>query len=790
MFKNYIRIALRNLWNHKVYSFINIFGLAIGMAVSILILVFVVHEYSFDKFHEKGNRIYRILARIDMDDRQMQTINFNAKLAPYLKESSPQIENYVRLKTAYNKVTIKNPEKPENLFFEQHFIFADDTFFKVFSFKLKEQSGRDYLIKPYTMVISERAALKYFGAQNPIGKTLLYEGKHLFEITGVAYNPPSNSTINFDFVASVNTIPQMDENQKSMWEEAGAFNIYLLLNSEKSVSLVEKNIIAAGNRTGAFDEQSAYTLEKFSNIHLQNDFTNTGNVRLINIFAGIAALILCLALFNYMNLTTARSTLRAKEVGVRKVAGAGRSSLVKQFYTESILVCCLAFLLSFFLVEMLRQPFYDLLDLRIDASFLVSPGFVLILAGVLILCAFISGSYPALVLSGFSPVTVLKGRFASQQKGGSLRKFFMVFQFSVTIALIVCSFIVQHQLSFMQNKKLGFNKDQILGITLGGSVGGKYFSFRNEIAALAGVEEVAVSNTGLFKGYNMFFEKNVDTKKDISVVYSEVDPNFIKTFGLAWKVKPEGVSWKNGQSVILNEVAVSELGLKGNPVGQKVFNRNIAGILRNFHFTNVQENVRSTGLFIISDTTNLLAEPQSSAVLFTKMDTRTNIKEKIESIEKIYKKYAADKPFEYYFLDDAFNETFKTEIRMSRMFTVFTSFAIFIACMGLFGLVTFTAETRTKEIGIRKVLGASVASVVALISKDFFKLVFISIVIATPVAWYAMDRWLQDFAYRINIPWWAFVSAGVLILIITFLTVGFQSVRAAMMNPVESLKSD
>jgi putative ABC transport system permease protein len=288
----------------------------------------------------------------------------------------------------------------------------------------------------------------------------------------------------------------------------------------------------------------------------------------------------------------------------------------------------------------------------------------------------------------------------------------------------------------------------------------------------------------------MFFSQNPDTKKDISIVYSEVDPDFLNTFGLAWKIKPEGNSWKDGRGVLLNEVAIRELGLKGNPIGQEVFNRRIAGVLKDFHFTSVQQEVKSMGLFVLSDTTNLLKDEQGSAVLFARMDPKIDIKDKIASIEKIYKKYSADKPFEYYFLDDAFNETFKTEIRMSRMFTVFTAFAIFIACMGLFGLVTFTAETRTKEIGIRKVLGASVSGVVTLLSKDFFKLVFISIIIATPVAWYAMNKWLQDFAYKIEIAWWVFAAAGLMAIVITFLTVGFQSLKAALMNPVKSLKTD
>ncbi|MDQ6478299.1 ABC transporter permease [Dyadobacter sp. LHD-138] len=790
MFKNYLRIALRNLWKHKNYSFINIAGLAMGMAVSMLILMFVVHEYSYDKFHEKGNRIYRLLTKVKMDGHDMQSISFSAKLAPLLKESTPHVEDFVRVKAAYNKVVIKNPERPASQFFEKDFLFADGSFFNVFSFKVKSGDRSNFLAKPYTMVISERAAAKYFGDQDPVGKTLLYEGKHLFEITGVAENPPSNSTFNFDFVASVNTIPQLDESNKSMWEHAGAFNNYYLLDSEKSVALVQKNILSAGKKTGAFDEHSTYILEKFSSIHLENSFASSGNVRLIKIFAGVASLILFLALFNYMNLTTARSTLRAKEVGVRKVAGAGRGGLIKQFYTESVLVCCLAFLLSFVLVEAMRRPFYNLLDLRIDSSFLLSPAFIGILVSVLLLSAFVAGSYPALILSGFAPIEVLKGRFTSQQKGVSLRRIFMVFQFSVSIALIVCSVIVQQQLSYMQNKNLGFNKDQMLAISLSGSVGKNYFSLKNEIASLTGVEDVAISSTGLFKGYSMSFSQNPDTKKFISLTYSEVDANFPGAFGLAWKIKPDGSSWKKGDGVLLNEVAVKELGLKGNPIGQQVFNRRIAGVLKNFQFTSVQHEVKAMGLFVLSDTTNLLKDEQGSAVLFARMDPKIDIKDKIASIEKIYKKYSADKPFEYYFLDDAFNETFKTEIRMSRMFTVFTAFAIFIACMGLFGLVTFTAETRTKEIGIRKVLGASVSSVVTLLSKDFFKLVFIAIIMATPVAWYAMDKWLQDFAYKIEIAWWVFAAAGLVTMVITFLTVGFQSFKAALMDPVKSLKTD
>jgi putative ABC transport system permease protein len=790
MFSNYIKIAARNLWKHKDYSFINIVGLAMGMAVSMLILMFVMHEYSYDKFHENGSRIYSVLAKVKMDGRDIQFKNFNAKLAPQLKESTTEIQDFVRLKESYYPVVIRNPENPSALFSEKNFMFADPSFFKVFSFKLKEGTSDDVLNKPYMLVISERAAKKYFGERDPVGKTLLYEGKHLFQITGVAENPPSNSTFHFDFVASISTIPQLSQSDKDMWEHAGAFNTYLLLDSEKSVSKVEKQIIFSGLKINDFDKKASYSLEGFTTVHLGNNFADSGNTKLIRIFAGIALLILFLALFNYMSLTTARSTQRAKEVGVRKVAGAPRSGLIWQFYTESILVCSIAFALSFILVELMRQPFYNLLNLKIDASFLLSSSFIGVLIGVLLFSACIAGSYPALILSGFSPIEVLKGRLGSQQKGAVLRKFFMVFQFTVSIALIVCSFIVQQQLSFMQHVKLGLNKDQMLNIPLSGSVGKKYFSLKNEIAELAGVEEVAFSSTGLYKGYNMFFAQNKSTEKDVSISYAEVDANYMNTLQLAWKIQPEGNSWKNGHGILLNETAITELGLKGNPMGQTVFNRNVVGVLKNFRFASTQNEKLPMGLFIISDTTNMLADAQDSGILFARMDPKSNIVDKIKSIESIYKKYSPDKPFEYYFLDDAFNDTFKTEIRMSKMFTVFTAFAIFIACMGLFGLVTFTAETRTKEIGIRKVLGASVTSVVALLSKDFLKLVFISIILAAPIAWYFMKKWLEDFTDRIEIAWWVFAVSGMIAILITLITVSFQSIKAAFMNPVKSLKSD
>ncbi|NBA85810.1 FtsX-like permease family protein [Emticicia sp. CRIBPO] len=790
MIKNYIKIAFRSLFKNKVYSFINIFGLALGMTVSMLILMFVVHEFSFDKFHQNHKQIYRIMAQLDMDGRKMQFNSFTPRLGPAIKSSSPGVKDFVRIKNAYKKVVIKNPAAGAELFYEPNFMFTDPSFFKVFSFKLKEGNVNEILTRPFTMVISERMAEKYFGDKDPIGKALLYEGKHLMEITGVAENPPSNSTFNFDFLASSITIPQLSESDKMSWEKAGIFNTYLLLDDEKSVPKVTKNILAAGKQTGAFDESANYILEQFATIHLGNNFSDSGNTRLIYIFAGIAVMILFLALFNYMSLTTARSTLRAKEVGVRKVSGAGRGGLIRQFYVESVLVCLIAFALSFLMTKSFQRPFYELLNLNIDTSFLISPLFISIIFGLLLLSAFFAGSYPALILSGFSPMEVLKGRLSSQQKGSGIRKGFTVFQFTVSIALIISTFIVKDQLNFMQQTKLGFNKDQVISIPLSETAGKNFFALRNEIAKESGVEDVTVASTEIFKGYNMYFTKNFTNNKDVGLMSMSVDQNFVKTFQLEWKTKPQTDSWKNGGVVLLNEKAVLDLGFKGNPVGQQLLGESVSGIIKDAHFNSLQSKIEPLAFFVVGDTTNLLAREGSAGILYAKVDPKADLKAKVEKIEAIYKKYEVEKPFEYYFLDDAFNETFKTEIRMSKMFTVFTAFAIFIACMGLFGLVTFTAEIKTKEIGIRKVLGASVSNLVVLLSKDFIKLVLIANGLAFPLAWYMMDKWLQDFTYKTDISWTTFTVSGTLAIVIALVTVSFQAIKAALMDPVESLKSE
>ncbi|MGX5852836.1 ABC transporter permease [Dyadobacter jiangsuensis] len=791
MLKNYLKIAIRSLFRHKTYSLINILGLSAGICVSTLILMFVVHEHSFDRFHSRHSDIYRVLGKVKMGDNEFQMNSFAATFAPALREGVPRVADYVRVLPSYRNAAMAHPARKDEAILEKSILFADPSFFSVFSFPLEKGNPEDALQKPFSMVISERAAEKYFGNTDVIGKALLYEGKHLVQISGVARNAPSNSSLDFDFVISSATYPKLSEANTKNWEAgAGIFNAYLLLDAGASKAKAEQGINQLGSLKAVTGElKPQYILESLDEMHLGGAFTDSGTSRLIPIFAVAAIAVLMLALFNYMSLTTARATQRAREVGVRKVVGATRAGLGSQFYMESALVCALAFCLGLLMVFYLSQPFYTLLGLKIDTSFVISPFFLSFLAGLLAITALVAGSYPAFVLSGFAPLEVIKGRFTGNIGGVGVRRVFIVFQFAVSMALIVGSLIVREQLFFMQRKELGLNKDQVLSIPLGPSMAANYIPFRNAVRQQAGVSDATFADVGLFKGYNMFTAPNKISKKDVGVVQLVVDDHFIKTMGIKWKTPEVGPRFHFS---LVNEQAIAVLGLKKDPVGQELLQGiKVEGVVENFDFSDVQNGPKAMTLAVAADSTNMLRSPGvSRGVLYARLNKGVDIQANVKVIGHLFKKYDLETPFEYYFLDDAFNETFKNEMRLSGMFSIFTVLAIFIACMGLFGLITFTTETRTKEIGIRKILGASAAGIVGMLSREFVVLVLISGVIAMPVAWYFMSHWLEDFAYRISVPWWVHFLTITMMLLVTLLTVGLKAVHAAMVNPAASLRND
>jgi putative ABC transport system permease protein len=790
MLRNYLKIAFRNLQRNKVYSFINIAGLAVGMAISMLIMLFVLHEISFDKFHANGDRLYKVNSKVKYGDQEVNIDAMPYKLGASMKTNSVDIQDFARTKDI-GEVIFKNPSEPTQIISESGITFADASYLSIFSFPLKVGDKNLALKNPFSMVISEEMADKYFYNQNPIGKTLLVNGKHIFSITGVLKNTPSNSSIKHFFLASLETFPKMSKENQEITDKAGAFNTYFLLKSEQSVSRVEQFIKKNEKLSGVFDTNAKYSLAQVSSTHLSGGFSHNINARYVYIFSAIALLILFLALFNYTSLTTARATLRSKEVGIRKVVGAGRSGLIRQFYVESIFLCFIAFGLAFLFLELLKPFFFNLIEVQIDESFTSSFYFLVVIAVLFITITLLAGSYPALLLSRFLPVEVIKGKFTSGQGGATVRKLFIVSQFTVSVVLMICTFIIVKQTKYMKSMDLGFVKDQVLAIPLDVSLGNHYQNIKNEIKTMSGVKALTSTTIPFYRGYSTWFTQSLKSKKEVMLAFINTDADFFSTIELKW-LKPPTDKLKKGQ-IYINETAAQQLEIDKEFTGKSVdlgnTKREVGGILKDFHYSNVQSKIAPLMINVYNTDAKDWMQG-GSPTLYVRFEDKIDLQEKIANIKYIFGKFPTQKPFEYYFLDDEFNKTFSNELRLSDMLMWFTSLAIFIACLGLFGLVAFTAETRTKEIGIRKVLGASVVSITALLSKDFLKLVLIAIVIASPIAYYFMQKWLQDFAYRIEISWWIFAVAGAISLLIALLTVSYQAIKAALMNPVKSLRTE
>ena len=818
MFKNYLKIAARQLWRNKTYSLLNISGLALGLAVSLLILLFVSHEFSFDRFHAKADNIYQVWAKFKFGQETIQTTAMSAGVGVQVLENSNGIQNMVRI--SKQNGTMKSDEN--HIFDESGIILVDPSFLEIFDFKVLTGNAKTALQAPMSVLLTEKAADKYFGTQDVIGKVLTFKGKLIFTVAGVVQNPPSNSTFQFDFLGSLSSLSNVERHQWNTVSDdqltlahnrisLGSLETYFLVDSENTgLAIPQKiqdlikaeeekvneekrkkgeEIKAKQNGDGLGDE---FMVQNLTDIHLSMNFSgDTANTQYIYIFLSIALIILVLALINYMSLTTARATQRAKEVGVRKVAGASQGKLIKQFYIESALFTVLSFGLAFLLVEFLRAAFFETLNLKIDNAFLFSPWFVAVVLGLFLFTIVFSGSYPALFLSKFSPVEVLKGKFSN--KGGShrVRQTFTVFQFAVSIALIVCSLLVQRQLNHLRSVDIGMDKAQVLALDFG-NLKEKYQPFKREISQLVGIEDMAYSDSPLFKDdYSIFFIKSPENQKEVSMWITNVDEAFLAFFGLEWANEPlDKNRVGSANTLIVNETGAKELDMRIDKKGVKLplkGGSEILGVMKDFKFNDLHAGIKPLAIFVSNDT---LKNLESGGTLYLRLNSKIDISEAISKVEKISKKYNPEKPFSYYFLDEAFDNYFRAESRLSKMLSAFTAFAVFISCLGLFGLATFTAESRIKEIGIRKVLGASIPQITSLLSKDFVKLILLANLIGLPIAYYLIDKWLADFTYKTTVSWWIFGIAGVSAIVIALLTVSYQSIKAALMNPVKSLRSE
>jgi len=805
MFLHYLRVALRGFRRHKLYSLINIACLAIGLAAVMTILLYILHEHSYDRWHANANRIYVAYTRTAYGSSSWNDPDLSYPVGPAAQAADPAIESSVRMRPAFDGADLQNPESPEVRFREtSRFVYADSNFFSFFSFRLLRGNPETVLARPFTAVLTETAAKKYFGNADPVGKTLTLDKKYPLEVTGVAADMPSNTSIVFDMVASLATMRGLDRYKGYLEDqqlESGTFRTLVLLRQPADTarvarSLSRQSLAAAGlNKTTDAPygeiESHQFSLMPLTDYHLK--FFD-GATPYLGAFTLVAALILLLALVNYMSLATARSTMRAKEVGVRKVIGAGRRKIAGQFYTESALYAMLAFVAGGVLFLCFRPWFCRLMQLPIDASFLVNPAVIGGFAVLLLLVVLLAGSYPSLLLSSFRPVMVLYGRLSRHRNGERIRKGFLVFQFTLSMALMTCAFVIGKELYYFRHTDTGVARENIVMFPFAGTME-HYPSYQKEVAAVPGIRQVATMRYKLYSGTSLVNLVQLPGKTTSDeIMFMITDSGFISLLGLKWKERPDPTTnWYDGAHVVLNETAADAFHWNGRAKGNHFkFGETVvavAGVLKDFNFFSLHSAIAPLAIRVPG---RIEDEWQDGidGVLYAKIGSHVNVPALIEAVHRVYARYDRRTAFEYTFLDEQFDSQYKSEDRLAGLMNIFTVITIIISCLGLFALATFAAQQRLKEIGIRKVLGASVASISALLSRDFLRPIVLSVLIACPLAWWVMHRWLQDFAYRTSISWWVFPLAGGGLLLIAQLTVLFRTIKAARANPTVNLRSE
>ncbi len=794
MIKNYFKIAIRNLLGNKMLSFINILGLAIGIACCLLIALYVHHEMSYDKFHTKGDRIVRVTMEYAFDGEPSKVAVTGNKVFPAFRRDFPEVENGVRI---YNTPAIV--KYGDKVFDEKAFVYADSTLFDMFSFRLLKGSTRHVLQQANTVVLTASSAKKYFAGEDPIGKTLRINNQKDFIVTGVAEDCPGNSQIKFDMVASFYSLDEDRYKEESWWD--ASYYTYLLLKDAEAGKTLEAKIpgyMRTQRKEADVSGNSyiTYHLEPLKKVHLYSKLEGglepAGDYRYPYIFSIIAVLILGIACANYMNLTIARASKRAKEVGIRKVIGAFRKQLFGQFMGESIITVAIALFISLLMVKLLLPTFNLLSAKQLTFSSIFQPSAMWVLVAILLTIGLAGGSYPALILSAFNPLKVLKGNFKASSSGVWLRKSLIVIQFIISVSLIVCTIIIQSQLSFIQNKKLGYNKEHVVVLPSDKFVREKISTLKSEFRTNPNVLNISTCNQtpAFIPGQYSLMQDD----KHMIVTAVRTDKDFIKTLELkllsgsdftdAEQLLADSIVKDMPRPIIINESAAKLLGWTAQQAVGKAIkfqgkNSVIKGVVNDFHFSSMHDAIGPFIIFLSGYTSNILVKL-----------SRDQLPQTLEFLKEKWRTLAPHRPFEYEFIDDQFNKLYTAETRTGKIFYVFALLAIGLACLGLFGLAAFTAQQRMKEIGIRKVLGASVVSIVTLLSKDFIKLVLFASIIAFPLSLLAMSKWLEDFVYRVKISWVVFAIAGITALLIALITISFQAIKAAIANPVKNLRTE
>ncbi|MFT7032637.1 MAG: putative ABC transport system permease protein [Cyclobacteriaceae bacterium] len=796
MIRNYIKIAVRNMLRHPTYAVINIIGLSIGVVFSLLLLLFILDEVTYDKFHKKSNRTYRIAADVRVDNTEIHIPTTMAPLGPTMTSEYSGVEGFLRVLSLGETLVITGNEE----FYEEDIYFADSSFFNFFDFSLKYGEPDECLVNPNSIVITDELAKKYFGEENPIGKIIKTGGEEKGRtITGVMAQLPSNSHMRPKGLISYSSLPAFGP------QDWGSLNdhTYILLKEgyeKDSINIVFDQTLVKYIEPmfKEFDAEAEFYLQPISSIHLHSDLqgeiSTNGDIYYIYIFGSIAVFMLLIASINYMNLSTARSASRSKEVGVRKALGSSRIQLIWQFMAESILITMLSVIISSIIVFFLLPAFNELTKKSIPLNFVTDPIVILGLLGIILFVGVIGGSYPSFFLSKFKAVEVLKGKGLIHNGNATLRKVLVITQFSISLVMIICTWVVFDQLQFVQDKNLGFNKNQVLKIPLNGKeVMKKYNVLRNQLLAEPNIEAVG-SGDSTPGGRNLSMSGikiESDNGQLIDKVFQNItiDNEYLNTLEIPIVLGRNfstNIAKDTSLAILVNEEMVRHMGWI-DPIGKKVImlesNRRmqapsrVVGVVKNYHILSLQEPISPLVIHNSSENGNLLIRIKP-----------TNVASTIEYIKKTWSEIVPNRPFELNFLEQEFAKQYETEQKRGEVFGIFALFTILISCLGLFGLASFTAEKRSKEISIRKVAGAGIGNIVLMMSKDFLKLVFVSVLISFPIAYLVMNQWLEEFAFRIDISPMSFVFSAILTILIAFITISYHSISSAMSNPTRALK--
>jgi putative ABC transport system permease protein len=800
MLKNYFTIALRNLRKQKGYAFINIIGLAVGIACCILILLFVRDELSYDRFHEHADRLYRVYLEGTVAGSELKAPITPAPMAAALVDEYPEVENATRLFDLSGQTLVRQGDRQ---FIEENVLFADSTFFALFTVPLLEGDPATALAEPRTLVLTEETARKYFPDGNALGQTLTLGDTTDYRVTGVTKGLPANAHFHFDLLASMTGFGPAEN---TFWV-SNNFRTYVLLQADYDPAALEAKFpdlmrkyagpqlqqfmgqtydefVGSGNRLD-------YALQAVPAIHLHShldfEMEPNGNIAYVYLFSAIALFILLIACINFMNLATARSAGRAKEVGLRKVMGSNRTQLIRQFLSESVLLAFIALAVAVVLVLLLLQPFNGLTGKEIGFGFLAHPLILLTLVGLALGVGLLAGSYPAFFLSSFRPVAVLKGTFHASSAGVWLRRGLVVFQFAISIALIAGTLVVFNQMRYVREKALGLDQEHVVVLKRTNELDQQTEAFKEALRDHPGIIQAASTTTlpgGIF-GQTAIRPEGAGSDVNYLASPMAADHDFVETLGIEMAAGRDfdRAFATDSAAFVINEAAARKLGWD-DPIGKRLTflganqTGEVIGVMTDFHFASLHQEI---GPVVVA----LSADPLPFIAVRIRPD---DVASNLAFLEQQWHAFAPDQPFEYSFLDEDFDALYRADRRLGQIFTLFALLAVVIACLGLFGLAAFTAEQRTKEIGVRKVLGASVSSIVLLLSKEFARLVVFALLVAVPIAYFGMDRWLQDFAYRTGIGAWVFVLAGGLALGIALLTVSYHALRAALVDPVRSLR--